>query len=75
MVRGEYLPAEMTDGEQAALAHSDDHGWISPPVYNSANPAPAVPWKTCHLRYLQRRGLVRGFRYRRDGAFCVRVDR
>lgn len=74
-VRHDYVPAEMTPGERAAILLADENGWINPPLIRAWKPEPPRPWRSVHLRYLERRGLIGGHRYRIDGAFSVRLNR
>lgn len=74
LVRHDYLPEEMTDGERAALRDASATGWIIPPVIVAWQPEPPRPWRSAHIRYLERRQLVRQRRYRIDGACCVRLN-
>ncbi|MGN5375858.1 hypothetical protein [Sphingomonas hankookensis] len=64
----------MTDGERAALREATATGWINPPVYNCLRPEGIRPWRTVHLRYLERRRMVRRFRYRIDGVCCIQLN-
>ncbi|MEO5867251.1 MAG: hypothetical protein ABIQ19_09090 [Sphingomonas sp.] len=70
----DFLPDDMTQGEMAAIADATQDGWIIPPVYNCLRPAPPRPWRSVHLRYLERRGLTRRGRNRIDGVWCVRLN-
>ncbi len=73
MIRWDFLPDEMTDGERAAIADASADGWITPPLYNSLREAPPRAWRTAHLRYLERRRLIAECRKRIDGVFCYRL--
>lgn len=74
MVRYDHLPAEITAGERAAIAAATPKGWIIPPLYNCLRPEPPRPWRTAHLRYLERRRLIGEQRRRADGLFCFRLN-
>ncbi len=74
MVRGDYLPEQMTDGERAAITSSSANGWITPPLYNSLKPEGERPWRTVHCRYLERRGLIAKSEQRQDGLFRYRLN-
>lgn len=62
----EYLPTEMTDGERAALREATAAGWINPPIVCAWQPEPPRTWRSVHIRYLERRGLIRKREYRQD---------
>jgi hypothetical protein len=73
-LRWEPLPDEITEGELAAIASASATGWIEPPIYDCLKPEPPRPWRTVHLRYLERRGMVAERRMRRDGMLCIRLQ-
>lgn len=71
----DYLPTEMTDGERAALREATASGWIKPPLVSTWDPEPPRAWRSVHIRYLERRGLIGRHRYRPDHTCCVQLNR
>lgn len=73
-VAHDFLPPEITEGELAAIRSASDEGIITPPLYNCLRAARPRAWATVHLRYLERRGLVAGWRCRLDGQRAIRLN-
>jgi hypothetical protein len=73
-IRFDFCPDEMTEGERAAIADASPAGWIVPPLYDSLEPEPPRPWRTVHLRYLERRHLIAKTEHRADGQFCYLLN-